>query len=766
MFRRRELIPLMGLLTLLSAAELAYAQRGRGGGRPGGGMARPGGGGMARPGGGGGMARPGGMTRPSMPQNRPAMSRPSMSMNRPNMGNMAQNRPNMGNMARPNMPQSRPNLGNMQRPSTRPGGIGGGGPGLGGNRPSTLPAQIGGNRPGLGGGNRPGLGGNRPTPLPGPIGGNRPGQGGNRPGLGGNRPTPLPGPIGGNRPGQGGGNGPGWAGNRPGGNGGGIQWPGGGGNRPGWAGNRPGGNGGGTQWPGGAGNRPGWANNRPGWGNGNGNNWGNNRPGWGNNRPGWGNENGNNWGIGNGSGNGNWGIGGGNNIGSGNTVINNNGGWGGGGGYSSGYNGVVNNVNVGGGWGGGGWGGGGWGGGGWGGGWGGNNFWAGFGTGALTSFGLGALGSVFGGGLYGYPSYYSGYGVYDYFPTWGVGNYNSWGLGSMANNWLYSGYTNPYYSTLVATQPAQTTVVYDYSQPINVTAASPNPATESSSEQVFSAAQDAFKAGDFQRALDLTDQVLKDAPNVPAVHEFRALCLFALKRFDEAAAVDYAVLSSGPGLNWSTLVSLYPDVDTYTNQLRALEASVRSNANSPAIQFLLGYHYLVQGHQEAAASQFKKVAKLQPTDQLSASFVKALKKVSEHPTAQSSQANVAAAGRPAGAAAAAGTAPAQPTAEQPQQPEAPPRPPASLVGTWKSQPSPDLSIALTLQADGQFAWEVDSKGQKQTLTGQAGFKDNTLALLQEDGPPLVGKIAEQGGTKFVFTPTGDQKAPGITFTKS
>ena len=69
-----------------------------------------------------------------------------------------------------------------------------------------------------------------------------------------------------------------------------------------------------------------------------------------------------------------------------------------------------------------------------------------------------------------------------------------------------------------------------------------------------------------------------------------------MKRFDEAAAVDYAVLSAGPGWNWSTLVGLYPDVDTYTNQLRALEASVRTNANSPSTQFLLGYHYLVEGH--------------------------------------------------------------------------------------------------------------------------------------------------------------------------
>ncbi len=61
---------------------------------------------------------------------------------------------------------------------------------------------------------------------------------------------------------------------------------------------------------------------------------------------------------------------------------------------------------------------------------------------------------------------------------------------------------------------------------------------------------------------------------------------------------------------------------------------------------------------------------------------------------------------------------------------------------------------------------MDSKGQKQTLTGQAAYKDSTLALLQQEGPPLVGKITEEGGTKFVFTPTGGQNAPGITFNKS
>jgi tetratricopeptide (TPR) repeat protein len=214
-----------------------------------------------------------------------------------------------------------------------------------------------------------------------------------------------------------------------------------------------------------------------------------------------------------------------------------------------------------------------------------------------------------------------------------MNNFNSWGLGSVANDWLFSGYTNPYNNAVITGQGPQTTIVYDYSQPINLAAEAPAPATVSSSEQVFSAARDAFKANDFQRALELTDQAIKGMPNVPITHEFRALCLFALRRYDEAAAVNYAVLSAGPGMNWTTLVGLYSDVDSYTNQLRALEAAVRSNPNAPSTQFLLGYHYLVQGHELNAAAQFEKVSKLEPSDQLSASFVKALMKVAEQPAA-------------------------------------------------------------------------------------------------------------------------------------
>src|SRR5262249_50087686 len=152
------------------------------------------------------------------------------------------------------------------------------------------------------------------------------------------------------------------------------------------------------------------------------------------------------------------------------------------------------------------------------------------------------------------------------------------------------------------------------------------------SEQVFSAARDTFKAGAYQRALDLTDQVIKDTPNAPVVHEFRALCLFALKRYDEAALVAYAALSAGPCWNWSTLVGLCPDVDTYTNQLRALEAAIGSNPNATPPRFLLAYHYLVEGNTDAAAVEFANVVKLEPKDQLSASLAKALTKAKESTT--------------------------------------------------------------------------------------------------------------------------------------
>jgi hypothetical protein len=459
--------------------------------------------------------------------------------------------------------------------------------------------------------------------------------------------------------------------------------------------------------------------------------------------------------------------------------------------------------NMGGGYGGGWRGGyGGWGGGsgGWGGGWGGGygggwaapyygnwyrgsfgnagSFLGGFGLGALTSFGLGALYGPGGGGFYGgVPASSYSSSVYNVFPSWGMSTYNDWGLGSVANNWLLSDYSNPYYSAQAAAQPSPTTVVYDYSQPINVVAAPADPTVAESTEQIFSAARDRFMAGDYQRAVDLADQVLKQTPNAAVVHEFRALALFALQRYDDAAAADYAVLSAGPGWDWSTLIGLYPGVETYTGQLRALEAYERANPQSSSAPFLLGYHYMVGSHNDAALAQFQKVTQLLPNDQLSASFVKALQKPPAQ-VAQSAAPAQAPAQPPAATQAAApaaaptqGQAPAQapqggPAQGQTASTPSPPPPPAALDGSWKAQPTPDVTVGLMLKEGGDFVWEVDTKGQKQSIEGQAAFQDGTLILQQSQGPPLVGKVTQSKPDSFTFAPPGSgDKGGGLVFNR-
>jgi tetratricopeptide (TPR) repeat protein len=408
----------------------------------------------------------------------------------------------------------------------------------------------------------------------------------------------------------------------------------------------------------------------------------------------------------------------------------------------------------------------------------------------MGGWGLGGLG-MGGWGLGGLGMGGLGFGMplFNAFPTWGMSTFNSWGLGSVANDWLFSDYTNPYFTTPVAAQPASTTIVFDYSQPIKVTAAPADPAVADSTEQIFSAARDRFKAGDYQGALDLTDQVLKQTPNAAVIHEFRALTLFALKRYEDAATVAYAVLSAGPGWNWATLIGLYPDVDTYTSQLRALEAYELANLNSSPAAFLLGYHYLVAGHDDAAAGQFERVTKLLPSDQLSASFVKMLRKSSElaaqaaAPAQAQAPAQTPAAVQAPATSAATASAPTRAQAQAQTQgqaqatqggaapepgaaPPSPPPPPAAMAGTWKAQPAPEVSIALTLKEDGEFVWDVDTKGQKQKLEGQAGFQDGILILQQAQGPPLVGKVTQSEANRFVFAPPGaGDKGGGLVFTR-
>src|SRR5262249_27636616 len=118
---------------------------------------------------------------------------------------------------------------------------------------------------------------------------------------------------------------------------------------------------------------------------------------------------------------------------------------------------------------------------------------------------------------------------------------------------------------------------------------------------IFDEARSLFLKGDYKGAQAKVEKALVILPQDRVMHEFRGLTLFAQGKYAEAAATLYAVMSAGPGWNWETLKSFYADPATYTQQLRALEAHAKTNAQSADDRFVLAYHYLVLGQNEAAA---------------------------------------------------------------------------------------------------------------------------------------------------------------------
>ena len=396
--------------------------------------------------------------------------------------------------------------------------------------------------------------------------------------------------------------------------------------------------------------------------------------------------------------------------------------------------------------------------------WGGYGFrpgWGGYGYGN-GGYGLGGFGGY---GGYGYGSGVAlGLGI-----GAGVG-VASWGLGSLFNNWGYSQYSNPYYSSAYAGQTSSyvsPSVGYDYSRPLNLASSVPEDEVLQAAEGSLDSAREAFQAGDYPRALSTADQALKQTPNDPMLHEFRATCLFAMRRYDEAAVPFYTVLSAGPGWDWTTLIGLYPDVETYTAQLRALEAFCNATPQASSARFVLAALYLTQGSKEAAAGRLREVVAIQPQDRLSAQLLQAL-------TTDTQAAQVASQSQPPAAPGlgVADTPPANPAPAQGNNgsPEPPPLPtgpvPANLIGPWNAAPTSGVSITLTLVDDKSFAWKVVEKGQTREFKGEAQFDKETLALVAPEMPPMVAKVTWTDAAHFNFkaigTPADD---PGLNFAK-
>lgn len=202
-----------------------------------------------------------------------------------------------------------------------------------------------------------------------------------------------------------------------------------------------------------------------------------------------------------------------------------------------------------------------------------------------------------------------------------------------------------FHNPFVVVPPASSTttivevpVFLDYSQPLppppqEVIAADidadeefvPEDETAQQAMERFDDARAAFKRLDYEEALRDIDSAIELTPSDATLHEFRALILFAMGDYQEAAATIYAVLAAGPGWNWETMASLYQSTTTHTEQLRALEAHVRDNPDDSAAMFLLAYQYMTMGHLDAAVRKWERVAELLPEDDLTAQLLDAFR---------------------------------------------------------------------------------------------------------------------------------------------
>jgi tetratricopeptide (TPR) repeat protein len=260
--------------------------------------------------------------------------------------------------------------------------------------------------------------------------------------------------------------------------------------------------------------------------------------------------------------------------------------------------------------------------------------------------------------------------------------------------------------------------------------------------QNFESARRAFHEGEYAQALAFVDKSLAAMPKDAALHEFRALVLFAQKEYKQSAATIYAVLAVGPGWDWTTLVRLYPHVDVYTAHLRALEAYCSANPDSADAGFLLAYHYLTAGHNDAARTELEAMLKLVPGDTVATGLLQTL--------------------APAAPDAEGTAAPADPRASQ--TPAAKGELP-ELNGVWQAERPDGAEFTLTFDGGKNFVWKYAHKDRGNEVDGTYTLGANTLLLEAADGNTLVGRIVpEARGFRLTLMggPSGD---PGLYFKK-
>ncbi len=129
-------------------------------------------------------------------------------------------------------------------------------------------------------------------------------------------------------------------------------------------------------------------------------------------------------------------------------------------------------------------------------------------------------------------------------------------------------------------------------------------------------AQRAFRQGRYDDTLRIIERAIDDGMVDIEVEQLRALTMFALQEYDQAAASAYTVLESGAQWDWPTLQKMYPHRETYIEHLRSLRIAAAEPTATASVHFLLAYHCLMLHQVDAAREALINTRQLQPENQL------------------------------------------------------------------------------------------------------------------------------------------------------
>ncbi len=416
--------------------------------------------------------------------------------------------------------------------------------------------------------------------------------------------------------------------------------------------------------------------------------------------------------------------------------------------------------------------------------WGGHAWGWGWGFGPGVTFGFAGSGwGVSVGTGWGYPAYYGPYGPYGYWGRplgWGFGG---WGLGTTVYSSGYYVYDNPYY-----TPGIYPVVVYDYSKPIPVMVQAP-PGTPSGSlpglpppesppildNPAFDAAREAFKRGDYQAALTHVDNAIRRSSTDAVMHEFRSLVLFAMHDYRQSAAVAHSVLAVGPGWDYTTMSSLYPNPFVYSDQLRRLEDYTREHPRAADAHFLLAYHSMIGSRKELAIEELRQVIQLMPNDKLASELLAMVKGPPKStPAPQIAKSDPFAQPRRVydGTSNDSAKYPRDPI-ESPQvaenqSPAPEPVDKTLLPGEWSASREDGSKFRLVLTDEGTFVWKFSAPNHKsEELRGNYSVDGPVLILERKEGGALAGTAKFTGDSQMNFKLVGAPPEDlGLDFGKS